>query len=248
MSNSKDLVVLVEDEEALGEGLLFNFEAEGYEVQWQNDGIKGMKYIAENHASTSLIVLDLMLPGLDGFEILKRTREIAERIPIIVLSAKSLESDKLHAFELGADDYVIKPFSLAELLMRMRTLIKKSQWYKEKNVSDSYQAGDATFFPEKLVVKKSDGVSERLSPTEGLLLQTFIENENKILTRADLLDKVWNQQKTMQTRTVDVFVSKLRKHIETDAAAPRFLLSLRSVGYAYVTDPGLRKELENKSS
>lgn len=248
MSSSKEHVVLVEDEQTLGEGLVYNFEAEGYATSWLRDGVSGMNFIENNYNDFALIVLDLMLPGIDGFEILKRTREIAERVPIIVLSAKGMESDKISAFELGADDYVVKPFSLSELLMRMRTLIKKSAWYKNGTVAKECIAGDAIFFPEKLMLKRHDGTSVRLSPTEGLLLQTFLDNENRILTRTDLLEKVWNHQKFLQTRTVDVFVSKIRKHIESYTGSPHYLLSLRSVGYAYVTDENLRRELESKCS
>ena len=247
MSNSKELLVLVEDEENLGEGLVFNFEAEGYDVRWFRDGISAMDFITQKHATIAAIVLDLMLPGIDGFEILQKTRQFAERVPIAALSAKSLDSDKISAFELGADDYVTKPFSLPELLMRLRVLIKKSMWYKNKPVQERIAAGQLFFIPERLILENTNGQTTRLSPTEGLLLQTFLDHENKIFTRADLLEKVWNQQKTLQTRTVDVFVGKLRKLIEPNPAKPTYLLSQRSIGYAYVTDEKLRHELEKGS-
>jgi two-component system alkaline phosphatase synthesis response regulator PhoP len=244
MSNLKELLVLVEDEEILGEALVFNLESEGYEVKWFQEGQAALNFITTKHANIAAIVLDLMLPGVDGFEILKRTRVLAEQIPIAILSAKSLESDKIAAFEYGADDYVTKPFSLPELLMRLRVLIKKTAWYRNKPTPENLLAGHSSFALDRLVVEQPNGQSTRLSPTEGLLLKTFLDNPNKIFTRAELLEKVWNHQKTLQTRTVDVFVSKLRKLIEPNPTAPMYLLSQRSIGYTYVTDEKLRKELE----
>jgi two-component system alkaline phosphatase synthesis response regulator PhoP len=243
MSNSKELLVLVEDEDVLGEGLVFNFESEGYSVRWFKDGNSALEFITAKHKIIAAIVLDIMLPGIDGFEILRRTREFAERVPIAVLSAKSMESDKISAFELGADDYVTKPFGLAELLARVKVLIKKSSWYKQQLGTEKIAAGCAFFAPDRLVIEQTNGEFTRISPTEGLLLKTFLENPNKVMTRAELLEKVWNQR-TLQTRTVDVFVSKLRKLIEPNSANPYFLLSQRSIGYAYVTNDKLRQELE----
>jgi DNA-binding response OmpR family regulator len=244
MLNSKELLVLVEDEEILGEALVFNLESEGYDVKWFQDGQSALDFITTKHATISAIVLDLMLPGVDGFEILKRTRVLAEQVPIAILSAKSLESDKIAAFEGGADDYVTKPFSLPELLMRLRVLIKKTAWYRNKPTQEKLHAGHSVFVLEHLIVEQPSGQTTRLSPTEGLLLKTFLDNPNKVFSRAELLEKVWNHQKTLQTRTVDVFVSKLRKLIEPNPTAPMYLLSQRSIGYAYVTDEKLRKELE----
>jgi DNA-binding response OmpR family regulator len=247
MSNSKELLVLVEDEEILGEALVFNLESEGYEVKWFQEGQSALDFITAKHSKISAIVLDLMLPGVDGFEILQKTRVLAEQIPIAILSAKSLESDKIAAFEYGADDYVTKPFSLPELLMRLRVLIKKTAWYRNKPSPEKLPAGNSFFVLEHLVIEQSNGQSTRLSPTEGLLLKTFLDNPNKIFTRAELLERVWNHQKTLQTRTVDVFVSKLRKLIEPNPTEPIYLLSQRSIGYAYVTNEKLRKELDRST-
>lgn len=125
MSSLKEMILLIEDEEALGEGLVFNFEEESFDVHWEQDGLNAMRWIEENYTKLSTIVIDLMLPNLNGFEILKQTRVLAEKIPILVLSAKSTENDKIKAFELGADDYVTKPFSLSELILRIKSLVKK---------------------------------------------------------------------------------------------------------------------------
>jgi len=246
MSSSQDMLLIVEDEEAIGDGLRFNFEAEGYQVHWARDGKEALSIIESTHTELSVIILDLMLPEVDGFEVLRRTRQLAEQIPILVLSAKSLETDKVRALELGADDYVTKPFSLMELLLRVRGLARKRRWYRETFDGEAgieLLVGKGRFNPKTLVVTLPDGSAGRASPTEVMLAQVFLENANKVLTRADLLDRVWNYDAKMETRTVDVFVGKLRRFIEVNPTRPDFLISVRGVGYAYVTDPGLREQL-----
>lgn len=244
MLNSKELLVLIEDEELLGEGLVYNFEAEGFQVRWFREGASAFDFITQRHRDISAIVLDIMLPGMNGMDILQKTRTFADQVPIAVLSAKSLESDKLTAFELGADDYITKPFGLAELLMRIKILIKKSNWYQTKTEKTRIAAGHAVFIPEHFIVEGPGSQSTRLSPTEALLLKIFLDNPNKLFSRAELLEKVWNQQKSVQTRTVDVFVSKLRKIIEPNPAQPQFLVAQRSLGYIFVTDEKLRRQME----
>ncbi len=234
MSNSKDYLLIIEDEEAIGEGLLFNFEAEGFEVKLISDGLEGLNFIRENHHKISLIILDLMLPKLDGYDILKQTRIVAERIPILILSAKSMQDDKIRAFELGADDFVTKPFSLSEIILRVKRLVKRRKWYKNESDSIKKQFGSSIFDSEKLTIEKSNKEVIRISPTEGLLIQILMDNEDKILTRPDLLQKVWQYEATIETRTVDVFIAKLRKYIEVNPAKPEYIISVRGVGYTYI--------------
>jgi len=236
MSNSKDFLLIVEDEESIGEGLKFNFEAEGFEVIIISDGLEAVEFIKTNFEKISTIVLDIMLPQLDGYEILKKTRILAERIPILVLSAKSLENDRIKAFELGADDYVTKPFNLSEIILRVKRLVQRKKWYKTDGIQTPKKFGLYIFDPERLTITRNDGVLHRISPTEGLLVQVFLENENKILTRNDLLQKVWQYDAIIETRTVDVFVGKLRKYIEKNAAKPEFIISVRGVGYTYISE------------
>lgn len=236
MSNSKDFLLIIEDEESIGEGLVFNFEAEGFDVILVNNGSDAIKLIKSNHEKISTIMLDLMLPQIDGFEILKKTRALADRIPILVLSAKSLEQDRIKAFELGADDYVTKPFSLSEIILRVKRLVQRKKWYKPESGVSIQKFGTTLFDPENLTITQKNGHILRISPTEGLLIQVFIDNENKILTRTELLQKVWQYEATTETRTVDVFVGKLRKYIETDPARPIFILSVRGVGYTYTAN------------
>lgn len=233
MLNSKDTLLIIEDEEAIGEGLLFNFEAEGYEVKLISDGEEAFHFIRENHEKISLIILDLMLPKLDGYGILEQTRILAERIPILILSAKSMQDDKIKAFELGADDFVTKPFNLAEIILRVKRLVQRRKWTKEEIPSAKKAFGDCLFDSEQLTIEKKDGEIVRISPTEGLLIQILIEHEGKILSRSELLHKVWQYEATIETRTVDVFMGKLRKYIEKNPAKPEYIISVRGVGYTY---------------
>ena len=234
MSNSKDFLLIIEDEEAIGEGLLFNFEAEGFEVKLIADGLEGLNYIREHHEKISLVILDLMLPKVDGYGILEQTRVLAERIPILILSAKSMHDDKIKAFELGADDFVTKPFNLSEIILRVKRLVQRRKWTKNEFVSVKKQFGSCLFDAEKLTIENKEGESFRISPTEGMLIQILMDNEGKILTRPELLQKVWQYEAAIETRTVDVFMSKLRKYVEKNAAKPEYIISVRGVGYSYV--------------
>ncbi len=237
MLNSKDFILIIEDEEAIGEGLVYNFEAEGYEVQLISDGLDAIHFIQSNHEKISLIILDLMLPKVDGFRILEQTRILAERIPILILSAKSMLDDKVRAFELGADDFVTKPFGLSEIILRVKRLVKQRKWYKADDSTFKREFGNAIFYSEQLIIEKENGEAVRISPTEGLLIQVLLDNENKILSRSELLQKVWNYESSMETRTVDVFIGKLRKYIEKNPALPEFIVSVRGAGYMYKKGP-----------
>lgn len=236
MSNSKDFLLIIEDEESISEGLQYNFEQEGFFVQVIQDGLEAINFIQANHEKISAILLDLMLPQLDGYDILKQTRLYAERIPILILSAKSMEQDKIQAFEWGADDFVTKPFHLSELILRVKRLVSRRKWYKPDGMSLKKAFGHAFFDSNQLTMeKKETGELFRLSPTEGMLIQIFLDNENKTMTRMELLQKVWQYDGIIETRTVDVFISKLRKYMEKNPTKPEYLISVRSIGYQYTT-------------
>ena len=243
MLKSPQTLLIIEDEEAMGEGLKFNFDLEGYNVVWCKDGLSGLQFVKENQSEVLLILLDLMLPEMNGEVVLQRVREFADQIPIIVLSAKSGENDKVSAFEFGADDYVTKPFSLNELIARVKGLVKRRIGKASQNSVKELKIGHATIQTATLIVHFADGTTGRVSPTEALLVEAFLENANKILTRHELLEKVWNYDSKMETRTVDVFVSKIRRFSEHNPGKPEFLISVRGAGYAYVTDPVLKQQL-----
>lgn len=252
MSTSKPRLVLVEDEEALGEGLSFNFEREGYEVEWHTNGAEAQDYILANLGTIDVVVLDLMLPGVDGFEILKSIRQRADFVPILVLSARSLEMDKVRALALGADDYVTKPFSLPELILRIHGLIKRTRQIKgqAKSLFDSRPVpfGLGVFHPESQMFLTKGGESVKLSPTEVSLLSVLASHENTVLTRNQLLQDVWQYQAGTETRTVDVFIGKLRRLAEENESLPQFIISVRGIGYAYVTSQEMRATLRSKKN
>jgi DNA-binding response OmpR family regulator len=245
MSNSPEKLLIIEDEESIGEGLKFNFELEGFEVVWIKDGAKGLEALESMHQSLSVVILDIMLPNLSGLDVLFQTRAFAEQIPILVLSARGSENDKVKALELGADDYVTKPFSLMELLLRVKGLAKRRTGLRlhTQNKTETVVFGAAKFNPQHLSVQAADGKPTRASPTEFTLVQVFLENPNRIITRAELLERVWNYDAKTETRTVDVFVGKLRRMCEVNPAKPEFLISVRGVGYAYVTNPEIKEQL-----
>jgi two-component system alkaline phosphatase synthesis response regulator PhoP len=236
MSASKGKVLLVEDEPAIGETLLFNLESEGFEVDWKRDGLSAFDALCQDSSQFDAVILDLMLPHLNGFEILARIRPLAERLPILVLSARSLDSDKVKALELGADDYVTKPFSLQELMLRAHGLVRRGQWARasQRKPNDNFTLGSAEFSPENHTVKTAAGETVKITPTEMLLAQTFAQNPDRVLSRNELLESVWQYTSGTETRTVDVFVAKLRRYTDkpSEQANPS-IETVRGLGYVY---------------
>lgn len=234
MSASKGKLLLVEDEPSIGETLKFNLESEGFSVDWKLDGLTAFDTLCKDANQFDAVILDLMLPHLNGFEILARIRPLAERLPILVLSARSLDSDKVKALELGADDYVTKPFSLQELMLRAHGLVKRGQWarHTERGASLIFQLGQAEFSPIAHTVRTAAGETIKITPTEMLLAQTFFKNPDRLLSRNELLESVWQYSSGTETRTVDVFVAKIRRY--TDTGSPTSVIeTARGLGYIY---------------
>jgi two-component system OmpR family response regulator len=228
-------MLIVEDEEHLALGLRFNFEAEGYQVDVVNDGKEGLDLIASAHPPVDLVILDLMLPGMSGYEICEQIRLHDLDLPIIVLSARTLSEDKTRAFDVGVDQYVTKPFHLPELLSRVRNLVKRRRPAQRTVV----EGGDRLEFGlAKVDFKRFEAFMgdepRRLTPMEMKLLQLFADNEGVVLSRKELLSKVWDMDPPPETRTVDNFVMRLRKHFEIDPANPRHFQSVRGAGYRFV--------------
>ncbi|MFZ9521030.1 MAG: response regulator transcription factor [Silvanigrellaceae bacterium] len=236
MSALKGKLLLVEDEPAIGETLQFNLESEGFDVDWKRDGLSAFDALVNDASAYDAVILDLMLPHLNGFEILARIRPLAERLPILVLSARSLDTDKVKALELGADDYVTKPFSLKELLLRAHGLVKRGQWARESQrvKAETFKLGGGEFSPATHTVLTSSGDSMKITPTEMLLAQTFANNPERVLSRNELLEKVWQYTSGTETRTVDVFVAKLRRYIDTpNNSGWSSIETVRGLGYMY---------------
>ena len=228
---SKEKILIVDDEEHIVELLKFNLQSAGYEVLEANNGIDALKIANEN--KPSLMLLDLMLPGMDGFDVckeIKRNKEM-KNTSIIMLTAKSEELDKILGLELGADDYITKPFSVRELLARVKAVLRRTNTFSESD-SEIYKSKNLTVnFERHEVIVNNKKVD--LSLKEFELLQILIKNKGKILKREVLLDKIWGYEYIGETRTVDVHIRYLRKKIEEDDKNPRFIETIRGVGYRF---------------
>ncbi len=231
-------IVIVEDEDSIAQGLKFNFEQEGFDAVVFRDGPAALKYLDEHAAETDLVVLDLMLPGMSGYEICRSIRERDGRLPVLVLSARTLTEDKAHAFDMGTDQYMTKPFALPELLSRVRNLLQRHRRMGIDRVlaprdQDEYRFGDVHVNCRTFELRRGADL-QRLTTMEMQLLRYFIEHEGAVLPRTQILRDVWEQSAEITTRSIDNFVMRLRKYIEADPANPVHLLSVRGTGYRFV--------------
>ena len=224
-------ILLVEDEETLAIGLEYNLSEEGYKVTLAKDGKQALsKFNADNY---DLIILDIMIPYLDGFEVAKQVREKDPQMPILVLTARTSAGDRVKGLELGVDDYLTKPFHLEELLLRIKGMLKRKMWYKSVSAIGSiYQVGNIEINFEKLTIINNQ-ITTSLTVYEGMLLKYFIENKDRIISRKELLENVWQIPSDVETRTIDTFIARLRKLLEKDPAKPVYIKSVRSAGYIF---------------
>ena len=239
MSDRKHILI-VEDEESIAEGLRFNFEQEGYDPTVVGDGRSAISHFEEDREGADLIVLDLMLPGMSGYEICRAIREKDPRVPILVLSARTLSEDRSHAFDCGADQYMTKPFALPELLSRVKNLLQRNVRLgvgvaAERLALETFRFSDVEVDFRSFEIRRGDQV-HRLTTMELQLLKFFIEHEGEVLSRARILKMVWDQNAEVTTRTIDNFVLRLRKYIENDPAEPRHLVSVRGTGYRFLAE------------
>lgn len=224
-------ILLVEDEESLAVGLEFNLKEEGYNVTLANDGRKALE-LYENK-NFDLIILDIMLPYVNGFDVAKKVREENPQLPILMLTARTRNEDKIHGLELGADDYMTKPFHLAELLLRVKGMLKRKEWYASSTVKNPvYKFGKNEINFETLLCN-CNGEEIRLTPHEAMAIQYLIERKGKPVSRKELLEKVWNITSEVETRTVDNFIVRLRKYFEADPSDPEYIKSVRGIGYLF---------------
>lgn len=232
MSERKHQILLVEDEEHLHEALKLNLELEGYEVSSAMDGKIALDTL--QNAVFDLIILDIMLPNVDGFTIIEKLRLNNNLTPILVLSAKNSSFNRVQGLKLGADDYLNKPFNLEELLLRVAKLIQKA--IPNNSSSEALAtfefAGHKINF-ESLEVFLADGTNIQLTKTEALLLRLLIENKNNVVSREKILQTVWGYQVFPNTRTIDNFITSFRKYFEKDSKNPEFFISIRGVGYKF---------------
>ena len=234
MSESKvefGKILLVEDEETMALGLEYNLTEEGYKVDWAKDGKEAIKYFEEREYD--LIILDIMLPYCNGFEIAETVRSKNPQMPILMLTARTGVEDKVKGLELGADDYLAKPFHLNELLLRVKGMLKRKSWYRKAITNQPvFKFGSNEINFENLKCKK--GKNEfQLTTYEAMIMKYLIENKGKVVSRKELLENVWHLNPEVETRTVDNFIVRLRKYFEKDPSNPVFIVSIRSAGYIF---------------
>jgi two-component system alkaline phosphatase synthesis response regulator PhoP len=223
-------ILIIEDDPGISLGLKDEFESEGYDVLAAIDGEQGLE--AAKNQKPDLIILDIMLPGLDGYEVCRRLRIEGNRTPIIMLTVKDKEIDKVLGLELGADDYVTKPFSLRELLARAKAIFRRAESRPED--LDTYSFGQIELDFKKYEAMKRGGNLE-LTPIEFHLMKLMIQRKGEVLTRDDFLDGVWGEDNlAVSDRTVDSHIANIRKKLEDDPSHPRHIVSVRGVGYKFV--------------
>ena len=225
-------VLVVEDEQHLAEGLRFNLEAEGFEVTVRETGEEALAEFEGKTPGFDLLVLDVMLPGIDGFEVIRHLREARHFLPTLMLTARSRPDDVVKGIAAGADDYLAKPFDLGVLIARIKGLMRRREWLATiADAPTESVAINGRLIHFKTLEIEVEGERQPLTLLEVNLLKYLIEHEGEVVSRAELLDKVWQVQSDTDTRAIDNFIVRLRKYIETDPAHPECLLTVRGVGY-----------------
>ena len=217
-------ILVVEDNVDLAGGLRNNLEIEGYEVTLAHDGAAGLA--AFETTAPDLVVLDLMLPAMDGYRVLHEIRRARSTIPVLLLTARSEEADKVRGLKLGADDYVTKPFGILELLARIEALLRRAR----PTTAPAYRFGTVDVDATRRTVTR-DGQPVALTPMELDLLLALLRREGAVASRIELLQEVWGHSAAVLTRTVDTHIAELRRKLERDPAVPRFILTARKAGY-----------------
>ena len=230
-------VLVVEDERHIADGLRFNLEAEGYEVEVVDTGEDALALLTAPPRAFDLVVLDVMLPGKDGFEVASELRQARQFVPILMLTARGRPEDVLQGFAAGADDYLPKPFELAILLARIQGLLRRREWLLNaapESKQNVFDVGDRTIDLDKLELRKGDETLP-LTLMEAKLLQYLIEHDGQPVSRKTILQDVWNLHEDTDTRAIDNFIVRLRRYLEEDPSRPQHVLTVRGVGYRFVS-------------
>jgi len=231
-------ILIVEDEEHLATGIKYNLEAEGYRVTAVGDGVSALKHIEEHPDDVDLVVLDLMLPGISGYAVCEALRAGEKDMPVLILSARTLAEDRARGFDVGADQYLTKPFDLEEFLSRVKSLLTLYSWRAGLGARppvrvSTFEFGGATIdFDSFQVTVRGEPV--RMTQLEMKLLRYFVENEGRVIPRRELLENVWGMPGHVNTRAPDQFIRRLRKTFECDPVHPRHFLTIRDAGYRFV--------------
>jgi DNA-binding response OmpR family regulator len=233
-----DRVLIVEDEAHLAQGLLFNLQADGYEVAIEGDGEAALARLAEE--SFDAVVLDVMLPGKSGFEVVADLRARKSFVPVLMLTARGRPEDVLQGFEAGADDYLPKPFDLSILLARLKSLLRRTKWHRpaEEPQIATEELSTFTFGERKIDFESleltSFGKTIRLTLMEADLLRHLVRNQGRVISRKEILEQVWRLHEDTDTRAIDNFIVRLRRYIEDEPSQPRYLQTVRGVGYRFL--------------
>ena len=239
-------ILIVEDERHIAEGLRFNLEAEGHDVKVVENGEDALRTLLQEKAPFDAVVLDVMLPGKDGFTVVRELRQAQDYVPVLILTALGRPEDVLIGFEAGADDYLPKPFNLDILMARVESLLRRKKWLKEGSsansstaptvAASSFRFGDKLVDFEQLRLHAGNRVFQ-LTLMETDLLRFLIANSGRPVSRKTMLEKVWNLHEDTDTRAIDNFIVRLRRYIEVDPSNPKHLLTVRGVGYEFVAAP-----------
>jgi DNA-binding response OmpR family regulator len=243
-------VLVVEDEQHLAEGLRFNLEAEGYQVHLVDAGEAALETLEAEASAFDVVILDVMLPGISGFDVVSKMRESGQFVPTLILTARGHAEDVLQGFAAGADDYLTKPFELSILIARIRGLLRRREWLRASvkspaevvpelppEAKNRFTFGDKSVDFDLLQLHVRDQVFP-LTLMEANVLRYLIENEGKRVSRKAMLANVWGLHEDTDTRAIDNFIVRLRRYIEDDPTRPRHLQTVRGVGYRFVAAPG----------
>lgn len=230
----KKKILIVEDEEHIAEGLAINLEAEGYDVVVTGDGHAALDYWRDG--TFQLIILDIMLPGIDGLEVCRRVRSEGGRIPILFLTSRGRDDDRVAGLQAGGDDYLTKPFNLKELLLRVAGIFRRQVWYATDNLdSDWYQFADQWVDFRSFRAGGHSGETE-LTQKECMIMKFLAEHAGEVVNRDMILDAVWGYNAYPSNRTVDNFIVRLRKTFEPDPSQPKYIHTIHGVGYRFTPD------------
>ena len=234
-------VLIVEDEAHIAQGLLFNIQAEGHEAVIAADGESAVDWLLKKRTPFDAVVLDVMLPGIDGFAVARAMREAQNYTPVLMLTARGRPEDVLEGFAAGADDYLPKPFELSILLARLNGLLRRTQWLRPQAAEQPVQSADEYTFAGKtidfsLLELRAADKQVRLTLMEVELLRHLVSNPGRAISRSEILEKVWHLHEDTDTRAIDNFIVRLRRYLEDDPVHPVHLQTVRGIGYRFVPD------------
>ena len=234
-------ILVVEDEQHIADGLKFNLEAEGHETVVAASGEDALKRLIDDREAFDVVILDVMLPGKDGFAVASELRAGGHYVPILMLTARGRPEDVLSGFEAGADDYLPKPFELSILVARINGLLRRRRWNERDTPAAPDPAGDTYTFANRTLdfsamEIRAQGTSYRLTQMECELLRYLVKNSGRAISRGTILEDVWGLHEETDTRAIDNFIVRLRRYLEDRPASPKFLVTVRGVGYKFVPD------------